>query len=331
MVFVALLIYVSMTMFGVSQVEHDNVAFDTSPDGRKIAFSAVDGDLYLFDLVSLKVTPLAKTPLIEFHPAYSPDGKTLIFSAHDESGKWSSIYSIDLKSLRTTRLTAGQTGYDFEPGFSSDGLKITFVRAHRNRPYSMGGWTWDDYDIYVMKANGTNQTRLTNQKYYGAGSPGFVDGDKMVAYSADVNRAAGDLSTTLYEVNTSGTAPPRQVIIPNVGVKSAALCSHPYVSKDRRKIVFISDLKKPYDYDVAIANRNGTSISLLNITRVGHYNDCPVFAHDGRSTYFLGGSETNAGSRAIYSLYQVGVDGRNLRKIADSGLFTDPLKWRPKR
>ncbi len=29
-------------------VEHENVAFDVAPDGKRIVFSAADGDLYLF-------------------------------------------------------------------------------------------------------------------------------------------------------------------------------------------------------------------------------------------------------------------------------------------
>jgi hypothetical protein len=31
---------------GAGAVEHGNVAFDVSPDGKRMIFSAVDGDLY---------------------------------------------------------------------------------------------------------------------------------------------------------------------------------------------------------------------------------------------------------------------------------------------
>src|SRR5258708_20784203 len=107
---------------------------------------------------------------------------------------------MDLQSRQSTRLTAGQNSFDSQPSYSYDGSMITFVGAHRHRPYSMGGWTWDDYDVYMMQANGKNPTRVTTRKYYGVSSPRFVDGGKKIIYSADVNRAASDLSITLCEV-----------------------------------------------------------------------------------------------------------------------------------
>jgi len=44
---------------------------------------------------------------------------------------------------------------------------------------------------------------------------------------------------------------------------------------------------------------------------------------------FLAGTESNASSRAIFSLWVVDTDGKNARRIADSGLFTNPLGWKP--
>jgi hypothetical protein len=61
------------TLIGVAQcfgaVEHGNVAFDVSPDGKRLVFSAADGDLYLFRFETRHVdcdgSPLRFSPFQE--------------------------------------------------------------------------------------------------------------------------------------------------------------------------------------------------------------------------------------------------------------------------
>jgi Tol biopolymer transport system component len=104
--------------------------------------------------------------------------------------------------------------------------------------------------------------------------------------------------------------------------------SDPSLSPDGRKIAFISDRNKPFAYDVCLADADGTHLRTLGITKVARYNRQPRFTPDGKSILFLAGTQTNRGSRAIFSLWRVDVDGRNAREVADSGLFTNPEKWK---
>ena len=78
-------------------------------------------------------------------------------------------------------------------------------------------------------------------------------------------------------------------------------------------------------------NRDGTGIKQLGVTNISRYNQHPAFLPDGRSLLFLAGTEENAASRAIFSLWQVDADGKNPRRIAESKLFTHPLRWKPNR
>ena len=77
-------------------------------------------------------------------------------------------------------------------------------------------------------------------------------------------------------------------------------------------------------------NRDGAGTRPLGITNISKYNQSPIFLPDGTAVLFLAGTEENAFGRKIFSLWQVDVDGKNARRIADSGLFTDPLHWKPK-
>src|SRR5262249_84084 len=225
-------IYILSTMFGVGQVEHGNVSFDISPDGSQIVFSAADGDIYTLNLGTMKVTPLINTPFEESSPSYSPDGKKVAYSQSDAKNNYSSIYLLDLATRETTCLTGDQKSYDTGPSFSADGKQIAFSRAHRHRPYSMGGWTWDDWDICVINADGSKLKRISQSKYYGAKTPRFVDKGGSILFTADANRPAGDLAATLWEVPVSGAKPPKQLIVPPVAGRAGAWASAAHVSKD---------------------------------------------------------------------------------------------------
>src|SRR5207237_1212952 len=112
--------------------------------------------------------------------------------------------------------------------------------------------------------------------------------------------------------------------------KYFAWASDPHVSSDGTRIAFFSDRANPYHYDVFIMNRDGTGSKPLGVTTISAYNGNAVITPDGRRVLFLAGTETGAGTRAIYSLWQVNADGKDPRLLADSGLFTNPLRWKPR-
>ncbi len=189
-------------------VEHGNVAFDVSPEGKRIVFSAADGDLYLFHLDTQQVDRLTSTEARDSCPAFSPQGRSIVFCTSGE-GNQSSLAIFDLDSKRVRALTNGDGACDSSPAFSQDGKQVTFVRARLHRPYSMGGMTWDDWDIYVVKEDGSEPRRLTRRKYYGAGSPHFSGDGKSVIYSGVTNNYPAPSHSLLLEVATDGNHRPK--------------------------------------------------------------------------------------------------------------------------
>src|SRR5262249_7026373 len=60
------------------------MSVDVSPDARTIVFDML-GDLYTMPIGGGAATALTKGPAFDYHPRYSPDGKTIAFTS-DENG-----------------------------------------------------------------------------------------------------------------------------------------------------------------------------------------------------------------------------------------------------
>ncbi len=190
----------------------------------------------------------------------------------------------------------------------------------------MGGWTWDNNDVYVMSPDGTNQRRVTRHNYSQAGSPCFIAEGKAILFSASGDYP--DTKTYVFTVQTDGTEPPKLLTAPPASQEHcAAWCNAPSVSLDGKQIAFISDRAKPFHYDVLTMGTDTTNTRRLGVTKISQYNHQPVFLPDGKGIMFLAATEWNSHQRPIFSLWQVDLDGSHPRRIADSGLFTDPLHW----
>ncbi len=318
------------------QIEHRYVAFDVSPDGRQIVFSSADADLYLFNLRTRNVRQLTHSAALETEPAFSPDGQFVAYASSVKEGGGAGISTRSLDGKKVQELTRGQDTLDMMPSYSSDGKQITFVRAARHRPYSMGGWTWDNYDVYVMNRDGFGLRRVTKHSYYQASHPHFLHGGKQVIFAASGDYP--DTHTYLFSVPADGGQPPMKLMPPTDILSddgsSPSYCavwgSDPSPDTGGRQIAFVSDRAKSYNYDLWVTGANGSKPHALNITGISSYNQQPVFTRDGNHILFLAGTEQNASSRPIFSLWEVDPDGSHSHRIADSELFADPLHWKPK-
>ena len=320
---------------GNTKQESNNVTFDVSPDGRQIAFSAA-GDLYLLDIKTYQVTRLTQTGNC-VSPAFSPDGVKIIYCASVLGGTGSALYEFSLMKKIIRRLTNEVKVSDSQPSYSPDGTRITFTRAFRYRPYSMGGMIWSDYDVCVMQASGAGLKRITTKKYYSASRPTFTQDGKDIVFSADLpydteffDKKSGGSLATILQVSARVGGEPRIVLpLPRPGRNSGAQGSEPDLSPNGRQIAFISDRVTPFNYDICTMDRDGTHLRSLDIIKISKYNEHPTYLPDGKSLLFLAGTETSASNRPLFSLWRVNSDGSRAQQIADETLFLNPSRWKP--
>jgi len=91
----------------------------------------------------------------------------------DRDGNWE-IYVMNADGTGQTRLTNNPLP-DLEPAWSPDGTKIAFVRGN---PESWPSG-FEDWDIWVMNADGTGQTQLTSSIRHESGPTWSPDGTKI--------------------------------------------------------------------------------------------------------------------------------------------------------
>ena len=309
--------------------EHNYVAFDVSPDGKSVVFTPADGvtGIYVLDLGMRTVRQLVSVRAIATSPVYSPDGKEIVFAAATGEDAPFHLFLYSLATQKVSQITNESSASDRSPSYSSDGTTITFARASRQRPYSTGGLTWDDWDVATIASDGSNFRRRTDVKYYRVSSPRFAANDSALVYTA-VGRTKESLAFTLFRVSlrSSGTPSP---LLPSVTTKACgARGSDPSLSRDGRYLAFIADGQECYKYDIYVGGESAGNPKALGVTRVSSYNKEPVFVPRSAQIMYLAGTEDSGNGRKRYSLYAVERDGSRLQQAAGPSLFDDPLHWR---
>ncbi len=165
-----------------------------SPDGRRIAFSAVHGsppllsDIWVMNADGSGLVNLTHAPQQENRePFWSPDGKQLVFSAL--LGNTLTLYLMHADGSQKRLLLRGMEGYS--PAWSPDGKQIAFISDLSDTLTT----------IYVMNADGSAITRVTQVRGFYSSLVWSPDSKHLLyAYAPD------SLSLTdVYMMNADGS------------------------------------------------------------------------------------------------------------------------------
>ena len=243
-----------------------------SSDSPQIASVGEDGTLTGAGYGHAKVTataPGGKTAIADVYVV----GEIVVASsraAPSTPGKFQ-LYAVERSNLaQLTKLTpATDTASASDPAFSPDGSRIAFVSQRDGNA-----------EIYVMNADGTGTTRVSNDPQPD-GRPSFMpDGQSLVFHSP---RTAG--KQEIWAVNVDGTALTQ--------LTRDSVNSSPAVSPDGQIIAYVSTRNK--DGDIWLMNRDGTN--QRQFTRSPQQRESePRFLRDGTLVYL---AERREGNRTV--------------------------------
>jgi hypothetical protein len=81
---------------------------DFSPDGRRVAFAAIQGgtgDIFILDLQTEEVTNVTKDPFADSAPTWAPDGRSLVYMARISGNE--KLFQVDVATGEKKQLTFG--------------------------------------------------------------------------------------------------------------------------------------------------------------------------------------------------------------------------------
>jgi Tol biopolymer transport system component len=176
-----------------------------------------------------------------------------------------------------TRLTNAR-GYDAEGSYSPDGQWIVFtsMREAYNRPLSAAEQKQLEVDpsyfaeIYIMRADGSGQKRLTNVVGYDGGPFFSPDGKRIIWRRFDTS----GLIANVFTMNPDGTDV-RQIT--DFGAMSWA----PYIHPSGQYILFASNKLGFENFEVYMVDIDGKK-EPVRITYADGFDGLPVPSPDGR-------------------------------------------------
>ena len=312
-----------------------------SPNGSEIAFTSDrDGnqEIFVVDIDTGEETSLTNSEGPDSHPAWSPAGNKIAFLSTRFGG--TDIYVIDPDGSNLTNLTRLSSQYT-APVWSPDGSRIAFTSNRDLR--SLTQRTDPDLpllperlepEVYVMNADGTEQTRLTFNRVFDGNVSWSPDGSRIVFQSSD------DGNPEIYVMNVDGSGLARLTTNDRADIL-------PAWSPDGSRIAFASN--RPLTefgeafpnlaYDIYVMNTDGSG--QLNLTQSPgiSFATRPAWSADSRYLAFDGRFYSPAGELAvgkgINEVYVSQLEGAGAgaaaitrNRTSDADLHMNPV-WSP--
>lgn len=271
-------------------------------------------------------TPTKTSPTPSSKPISSL-GKIVFVSDRDGNDE---IYVMDADGSNQMRLT-NNTANDISPKWSPDGRKIAFLSDKdwkSEKKYDVySNPNSDEYDVYIMNADGSNQMNITNNDVVDYSPTWSPDGSKI----AFISNRYRQVYFPIFVVNADGSSEKRLT-------KEKIMSMPPFCwSPDGSKIVFCcGDYEGEPSWEIYVINADGSNMTILTDDK--KENVCPVWSPDGSKIAFLSGSsDFEEEDNEIYifvngDIYVMNADGSDKKRITDYSTKNTSLRdilWSP--
>jgi Tol biopolymer transport system component len=217
-------------------------------------------------------------------PEWSPDSRRIAFQS-SRDGNFE-IYVMNADGSNPTRLTNNTIG-DFYPNWSPDGKKLAFSSHRNGDEYSTPG----KMQIYVMNADGSHQTRITNNAHNDF-APAWSPDGREIAFVSDrsgINDIHIMKADGAEQVNLT-------LALPKKGERG-----NPHWSPDGTKIIFDANFETRYD--IYVINVDGSHLTKVTTNFVDDF--FPSYSPDGSKIAFASRDR----DRGNWDVYVMNADG----------------------
>lgn len=144
--------------------------------GTRIAFSGVRRsgrtDIFVMAADGSEVRDVTRfRPGFNLAPAWSPDGRSIVFVHNDRGG--TDLYTVGRRGRNLTRLTTSPRIVERAPEWSPDGSRILFSRVRETGVPT-------DEDLSTIAPDGSDLTRLTRSRLHDFQGSWAPDGERIV-------------------------------------------------------------------------------------------------------------------------------------------------------
>ena len=271
----------------------------------------------------------------QFAPKWTPDGNYIVFG--DQSPRH--LYLARIDGTKVERIAGGRGEYEiyYSPDISPDGSRIVYATAR------YPGERGRSLEIETADLDGSNRRDREDKRIIG----------KSPVWSPDGSRIAFIYPSNGHSVMAADGSEQRTVFGPeyygqhfelgqNITGGYPKSYSPPAWSSDGTKLalaVHFSSVHNPSgDRDswraIYTVGADGTGLALLYASPTSWYGPrtSPAWSPDGRRLAFMLDSISTDNSGRVRNVYTIGVDGSELRKIAEVIIGSQPggsLSWSP--
>ncbi len=277
-------------------VEGDkNESPDWSPDGSKIVYERVSQGIWVMNADGSGQTELTGPTIDDRDPVWSPSGTKIAFMRAGVG-----VYTMNPDGTGQTQIssTAGSCAGapDEHLAWSPDGTKLAFLGV------GLGG----DTDIYVVNANGTGETNITNFAKADCSPSWSPDGSEIAFYTFRDSTEIAEVE--IYKVNSDGTGPQTNL------TATAGSDAYPTWSPDGTKILYT---RTGISGDVWSMNPDGTGKANLSNSAEG--DAWPDWSASGAKIAF---ESDRHGAREIYTMNANGTGQTRLAEANFDGTLS---------
>ncbi len=255
--------------------------------------------IYTMDFDGGNLTQITRTPAHHLSPAWSPDGRYLVYTSFEDGNPDLFIYD---HVHQTHNKLSGRAGINSGGYFAHTGDIVAFTGSQRG-----------DTDIYVIDRRGTSRQRLIK----GMGldvDPAFSPDGKWLAFVSGRYGNPHIFRATL-QWNMDRLRVTDDKRLTYAGWYNA----NPAWSPDSRKIAFAGYDRDIDRFDIFLMNADGSHLERMTLNNGD--NESPSWSPNGMLLVFFSTRTAHRKRKGAAQLYLMNRDGSMQRKLS-TGLYS---------